>query len=402
VRRVVITGIGVLSSIGIGRAAFQRSLREGCSGIGPITLFKTTGYHYKLGGEVKDFHPEVYFDKRVLRRMDRASQMALVAAEQAVADAGLDFSSEDPVRCGALLGTTLGGMISGEKYHRLARQNRYRPSLLLDFPVNAAIDRLAIAYNLQGPSSVFSTACASGAHSIGYGFDLISSGKADVILAGGVDTMTEFTQCGFGSLQVLIKEGEAVRPFDKKRSGFVLGEGAAILILEAREHAEKRKASIYAEIGGYGSTSDAYHMTAPDKEGKGAAKAMLSALARAGIPPERVDYINAHGTATRHNDLMETIAIKKVFGEHALKLAISSTKSMIGHTLGAAGSIELAATALAMKGSFLPPTLNYETPDPQCDLDYVPNVARAKTIRTALSNSFGFGGANVSILIRSV
>jgi 3-oxoacyl-[acyl-carrier-protein] synthase II len=402
VRRVVITGIGVLSSIGIGRAAFQQSLKEGRSGIGPITLFKTTGYHYKLGGEVKNFHPEDYFDKKVLRRMDRASQMTLVAAEQAVADAGLDLSIEDPVRCGALLGTTLGGMISGEKYHRLVRKNSYHPSLLLDFPVHAAVDRLAIAYNLQGPSSVFSTACASGAHSIGYGFDLISRGKADVILAGGVDTMAEFTQCGFGSLQALIKEGERVRPFDKNRCGFALGEGAAILILEAREHAEKRTPSIYSEIGGYGTSSDAYHMTAPDKEGKGAAKAMLRALAHAGIPPERVDYINAHGTATRHNDLMETIAIKKVFGSHAYNLAVSSTKSMIGHTLGAAGSMELAATALAMKDGFLPPTINYETPDTQCDLDYVPNAARASSVKIALSNSFGFGGANISILISKV
>lgn len=401
-RQVVITGIGVLSSIGIGRAAFQQSLMEGRSGIGLITLFETSDYHYKLGGELKDFDPDAYFDKRVLRRMDRASQMTLVAAEHAIADAGLEVSIEDPTRCGAILGTTLGGMISGEKYHRLARQNKFRPSLLLDFPVHAAIDRLAIAYNLQGPSSVFSTACASGAHSIGYGFDLISSGKADVILAGGVDTITEFTQCGFGALQTLIKEGEKVRPFDKNRSGFALGEGAAILVLEAKEHAEKRNASIYSAIGGYGTTSDAYHMTAPDKEGKGAAKAMLGALAHAGIPPERVDYINAHGTATKHNDLMETIAIKKVFGPHAHNLTVSSTKSMIGHTLGAAGSIELAATALAMKESFVPPTLNYETPDPQCDLDYVANVARPRTIRTAMSNSFGFGGANISILICTI
>jgi 3-oxoacyl-[acyl-carrier-protein] synthase II len=401
-RRVVITGISVLCSIGNGREAFQEGLKKGVSGIGPITVFNTTDYHYKLGGEVKGFYPEEHFDKRDLRRMDKASQLTLVAAEQAVKESGLDFSSEDPVRCGVLLGTTLGGMISGEKYHRLARRHRNRLSLLLDFPVHAAADRLAISHNLQGPTMIFSTACASGAHSIGYGFDLISRGKADVVLAGGVDTVAEFTHCGFGSLQALIKTGESVSPFDKNRCGFALGEGAAILILEAKEHAEKRGAKIYCEIGGYGTSSDAYHMTAPDKEGKGAAQAMLGALRQAGVPPESVDYINAHGTATRHNDLMETIAIKKVFGKFAYNLAVSSTKSMIGHTLGAAGSIELAATALAMEESFLPPTINYKTPDPQCDLDYVPNVARTKTIKTALSNSFGFGGANISILLRRV
>jgi 3-oxoacyl-[acyl-carrier-protein] synthase II len=401
-RQVVITGISVLCSIGIGGEAFQEGLKKGVSGIGPITTFKTTDHHYKLGGEVKGFRPEEHFEKKDLRRMDRASQLTLVAAEQAVKEAGLNFSIEDPVRCGVMLGTTLGGMISGEKYHRLAHHHRQRVSLLLDFPVHAAADRLAIGYNLQGPAMIFSTACASGAHSIGYGFDLISRGKADVILAGGVDTMAEFTQCGFGALQALIKTGESVSPFDKNRCGFALGEGAAILILEAKEHAGKRAAPIYCEIGGYGMSSDAYHMTAPDKEGNGAAMAMLRALRQAGVQPESVDYINAHGTATRHNDLMETIAIKKVFGKFAYNLAVSSIKSMIGHTLGAAGSIELAATALAMQGCFLPPTINYETPDPQCDLDYVPNVARNKTIKTALSNSFGFGGTNISILLRRV
>ncbi len=402
VHRVVVTGIGVLSPFGIGRAAFQQGLKEGRSGIGPITIFNTTNHRYQFGGEVTDFNPQQYFDRKDLRRMDRASQMTLVAAQEAVKDSGLDFSAETPVRCGALLGTTLGGMIFGEKYHRLARQGRPRISLLLDFPIHAAVDRLAITYNLQGPSMIFSTACASGTHSIGYGFDLISRGKADIMLAGGVDTMAEFTHCGFGSLQTLIKTGDKIRPFDKNRCGFALGEGAAILILEAKEHAEKRAARTYCEIGGYGTGSDAYHMTAPDKEGKGAAKAMSDALHRAARPPKSVDYINAHGTATKHNDLMETLAIKKVFGDHAYNLAVSSTKSMIGHTLGAAGSIEFAATVLAMKDGFLPPTVNYEAADPQCDLDYVPNIARAKLINVALSNSFGFGGANTSILISSL
>lgn len=401
-QQVVVTGIGVLTSIGVGKESFLKRLMKGCSGIAPITLFNTADYRYKLGGEVKDFHPERYFDKKELRRMDRSSQMALVAAREAVEDAKLDFSREDALRCGVLLGTTLGGMISGERYHRLAQQHKHRIPLLLDFPAHAATDRIAITYNLQGPSTVFSTACASGAHSIGYGFDLICRGKADVILAGGVDTMAEFTQAGFGALQTLIKDGNSIRPFDKNRSGFALGEGAAILVLEAKEHAEMRSANIYCEIGGYGVSSDAYHMTAPDKAGKGAAKAMLGALKHAGASPEAVDYINAHGTATKHNDLMETIAIKSVFGNHAYRLAVSSTKSMIGHTLGASGSIELAATILTAKDGFLPPTINYETPDPECDLNYVPNRPQHKSVKVALSNSFGFGGANISILIRSV
>lgn len=401
-RHVVVTGIGVLTSIGIGKEAFRTGLAEGRSGIGAITLFDTGAHRYKYGGEVRDFCPEAHFGKRERRRMDRATQLVLVAAQEAVTDARLKFQQEDPLRCSALLGTTLGGMISGERYHRGLQQSKPRVSMLLDFPAHAAADHLAITYNLRGHSQVFSTACASGAHSIGYGFDLIQRGKADVVLAGGVDTMAEFTHAGFGVLQTLIKSEDKIRPFDKNRCGFALGEGTAILVLEEKEHASQRGADAYAEICGYGTSSDAYHMTAPDKEGRGAGRAMLGALVHAGVERKEIDYINAHGTATRHNDAMESVAVKQVFQEHAHRLAVSSTKSMIGHTLGAAGSIELAATMLAMQDGFIPPTINYETPDPECDLDYVPNRSRAGEIRFALSNSFGFGGANISILARNL
>jgi len=399
-RRVVITGIGVLTPIGKSKNTFVKALKEGRSGVAPITLFDTSKHRYKLAAEVKELNPEKFFERKDLRRMDRASQMILIAAREAVADANLDFGNEDANRCGVFLGTTLGGMISGEKYHRMAQRNKLRLSLLLDFAPHAIADRVAIAYKLQGASSIFSTACASGGHSIAYAFDTLCQQKADVMLAGGVDTVAEFTQAGFGSLQTLITGDDQIRPFDKNRRGFALGEGAAILVLETEAHAQARGAKIYCEFGGYGVSSDAQHMTAPDKEGKGAAAAMLSALKHADEPKENIDYINAHGTATKYNDLMETRAIKRAFGSHAYQLNISSTKSMIGHTLGAAGSIELAATALAMNHGFLPPTIGYETPDPECDLNYVPNESRPGRIRAALSNSFGFGGANISILIR--
>ena len=348
-----------------------------------------------------EFDATEYFGKKDLRRMDRASQLVLVATQEAVRDAGVRYDRENRSRCAVSLGTTLGGMLSGQEYHRLALRNIQRVSLLLDFPPNAIADRVAAAFQLNGPTFVFSTACASSAHAIAYGFDLIRSGKADVVIVGGVDTMAEFTLAGFGVLQTLIRNSDCIRPFDKNRKGFALGEGACSLVLETRSHADLRGATYFAKIGGYGSTSDAYHMTAPDKLGTGAASSMRTALSRAGVLIDEVDYINAHGTATRHNDLMETNAIKDTFGTHAYRIPVSSTKSMIGHTLGAAGAIELAATILAMQNEFLPPTINYLTPDPDCDLDYVQNQARQARIRTAVSNSFGFGGTNVSIVVRA-
>lgn len=399
-RKVVVTGMGVLTPLGNNKNDFWKGLESGTSGIFPINSFDTGRFKHHLGGEIKDFEPRTYFEKRELQRMDPASQMALAALQEAVDDAHLDFPFEKGEKCGVILGTTLGGMISGEKYYRQYKRGRYFPSLLLDFPPYSVNDRIAVKYNIRGPNMVISTACAAGTHSLGFASDLIKFGKADIIIAGGYDTMAQLTFTGFGILSVLSKD--KIRPFDKNRNGTILGEGAGILILEEYEHAVQREARIYCEIAGHGMSSDAFHMTAPDKEGMGAARAIKQALSESGISPGDIDYINAHGTGTKHNDLAETLAIKKVFCEHAYKIPVSSIKSMIGHTLGAAGSIEAVATILSMKKNFIPPTINYETPDPSCDLDFVPNNGRKKEISYALSNSFGFGGNNGSLLIKKI
>jgi 3-oxoacyl-[acyl-carrier-protein] synthase II len=398
--RVVITGIGALTPIGNNKDEFAKSLYEGKDGINLIKGFDISQYRFKTGGELKEFYPENYFTKKELRRMDRATQMALIVGNEAVCDSGVDLTKIDSHRCGIITGTTLGGMISGERYYRevMKRRDRVYASLLLDQPLYTASESLASRYNFAGINNVISTACSASAHAIGYGFELIREGIYDLLIVGGVDTMSQLTLAGFGILQAITKE--KIRPFDKNRSGLVLGESAGMIVMEELMHAKSRNARIYCEIIGYGKSSDAYHMTAPDKEGKGAYQAMKMAIKRSQIKKEEMDYINAHGTGTKHNDAAETLAIKKLFEEFAYKIPVSSIKSMIGHTLGAAGAIEAIACILALRDNFIPPTINYETPDPECDLDYVPNVSRKKDLNTVMSNSFGFGGNNASLLFK--
>ncbi len=399
-KRVVITGMGVLSPIGNNKKEYWEGLRSGKSGIEKITLFDTNNYKFKRGGEIKDFNPRKYFSKKELRRMDRASQMVLIATQEAVNDGKINFNSIDTYRCGIVLGTTLGGMVSGERYYHSLKKRRDRvyTSLLLDFPMYSATDHIAIKYKLKGSNLTISTACSASAQAIGCAFNLIREGKDTLIITGGFDTLSKLTFAGFGILRIM--SPDKIRPFDKNRKGLILGEGVGILILEKLESALNRKAKILGEIIGYGTTTDAYHMTAPHPQGEGAADAMKKALDDANIKPEEVDYINAHGTGTLFNDLSETMAIKKVMGEYAYKVPISSTKSMIGHTLGAAGALEGICAILCMQKGIIPPTINYETFDPKCDLNYVPNHSIQKNIRVVLSNSFGFGGNNVSILFK--
>ncbi|MBI3092479.1 MAG: beta-ketoacyl-[acyl-carrier-protein] synthase family protein [Candidatus Tectomicrobia bacterium] len=406
-QRVVVTGLGVISSLGNDTVSFAEGLYAGRSGIRPITAFDTSGYRTSNGGEVDAARrsPGRRAKRGTRRRpggdLDRASWLAQLAAEQAVRDAGLPLSAaesaadETAQRRGLVTGSTLGGMLGAEDY--LRRGGRARDAArLCAFPPHAVNDHLAAEFGFRGPSFAVSTACSAGAMAIGQAVDVIRCGKAAVILAVGVDPMTRLTLAGFGVLKALTKE--RIRPFDKHRSGFSLGEGAGVLLLESFDHARRRRAMAYCELAGYGLSCDAYHMTAPDKEGRGAARAMHLALQDAGVDAAAVQYINAHGTATQLNDAAETRAIKAVFGDAAYGVPISSTKSMLGHTLGAAGALEAIATILAMRCGFVPPTINYETPDPACDLDYVPNVARRQPIHIALSNSFGFGGNNVCLV----
>ncbi|MEW6605976.1 MAG: beta-ketoacyl-[acyl-carrier-protein] synthase family protein [bacterium] len=399
-KRVVVAGIGVLSPIGNDKEEYWEGLRSGKSGIETITLFDTRNYKFKRGGEIKDFNPTKYFTRKGLRRLDRASQMVLIATQEAIDDAQINFNQMEKNNCGVVLGTTLGGMVSGEKYYRhlKKRQDRVYASLLLDFPMYSATDHISIRYKCSGSILTISTACSASNQAIGCAFDLIRKGEDTIIITGGFDPLSELTFAGFGILRIMSLD--KIRPFDKNRTGLILGEGVGILILEELEHALNRKAKIYAEIIGYGATTDAYHMTAPHPQGEGAANAMQKALDDANIKPDDVDYINAHGTGTLFNDLSETMAIKKIMGEGAYKIPISSTKSMIGHTLGAAGALEAIATILAMQKGIIPPTINYETPDPKCDLNYVPNYSIQKNIRIALSNSFGFGGNNATIVFK--
>lgn len=397
--RVCISGFGVLSPIGNNRKEFLQSLREGRSGIARISSFDASAYRSPFGGEVKDFDPEMYFSKKELRRMDRASQMALVAAAEALDHAGIGAGSIDPARSGVVLGSTLGGTNMGIEYYRRLCAGRTHPSLLLDYPLYSAGSRLCTTFGFTGFNYAISTACSSSNMSIGYGMDLIKSGDYDCVIAGGFDTVSPLTCAGFGVLRNMT-DGGVIQPFDKNRKGLLLGEGAGIVVLESEEHCLKRNHRPEAVIMGYGCSSDAYHMTAPDITGNGPALAMKRAIEDGGIRAEDVDYINAHGTATLYNDMIETKAIKKVLMERAPSVAVSSIKSMTGHTLGASGALECIASVLAINNSFLPPTINYETLDPKCDLDYVPNTARFDVpVNVVLSNNFGFGGSNCSILI---
>lgn len=409
-RRVVITGLGLVSPLGTGLEKNWSALTNGVSGIGPITRFDVTDFPVRFAGEVTDFVVDDYVDKKEARKMDLFIQYALGAADMALADSGLEISPENAERVGVIVGSGMGGLPAIEKYHEAILKNSYRKVSPFFIPmsiINLAAGQISIKTGAKGPNLAPVSACATGTHAIGDAFRIIQRGDADAALAGGTEaTVCTMGMAGFAVMKALSGRNEspetASRPFEKNRDGFVLAEGAGIVMLEEYEAAKQRGAKIYAEVIGYGLTGDAYHLTAPAPEGEGAARCMRMALSTAGVKPEEVDYVNAHGTSTHFNDLYETMAIKGVFGEHAYKLMVSSTKSMTGHMLGAAGGMEAAVSALAIARGVVPPTINYVEPDPDCDLDYVPNEARQTEVRVALSNSFGFGGTNASLLLRKV
>jgi 3-oxoacyl-[acyl-carrier-protein] synthase II len=409
-RRVVITGLGTVNPIGLDVPDSWRGLLAGRSGIGPITLFDTGPFKVKFGGEVKGFRPDPVIDARTVRRLDRFTQFALVAAAEAVRDSGLDFSREDPFRCGCILGSGIGGLAEFEEGHTTLVTRgpaRVSPFVIPKMIANSAAGNISIRYGFRGPNTTVSTACSSAAHAIGDAMRQVAYGFADVMVTGGTEAaITPMGLGGFVACKALSERNDdpaaASRPFDKDRDGFVLAEGAGILVLEEYDRARARGADIYAEVAGCGNTADAYHITAPHEDGVGAAEAMRAALREAGWDPSEVEYLNAHGTSTPLGDVAETKAVKKVFGEHARRLMISSTKSMIGHLLGASGGVEAIACALSLKHGVLHPTINLHTPDPECDLDYIPNHAREVRVRKVLSNSFGFGGHNCSLALSAV
>jgi 3-oxoacyl-[acyl-carrier-protein] synthase II len=406
-RRVVITGMGTVNGLSLDLMGYWRALLEGRSGVGLIEQFDTTAFRVKFAGEVKGFRPEEHLEPKLARRLDRFTQFALVAARSAVKDSGLDFSKEDPYRCGVIVGSGIGGLNEFEEQHgRYIKDGpgRISPFVIPKMIVNAAPGNISIEFGLSGPNTAVATACASAANAVEDAYHAIGWGKADVVLSGGTESaITPMGMGGFISARALSTRNEAPpkasRPFDKDRDGFVMAEGAGIVVLEELEHARKRGAHIYAEVLGCASTADAHHITAPHPCGAGAAKAMELALRDAAINPDEVQYVNAHGTSTDLGDVAETKAIKQVFGDHARRLAVSSTKSMLGHLLGASGGVELIATAMTIKHGVIHPTINLDTPDPDCDLDYVPNRAREGRVRRAISNSFGFGGHNCCLVV---
>ncbi len=407
-RRVVITGMGVVSPIGNTLEEFWTSLIEGRSGTGLLTKFDPTKYSSHVAAEVKNFKAEDYIDPKELRRMDTFCHYAMAATALAMEQAGLDAQAEDPKRAGVLIGSGIGGIETIEKQKEILLEKgprRISPFLIPMLIINMASGLVSIRYGFQGPNTAVVTACATGTHAIGDAMRIIERDEADVMLAGGSEAaITPLGFGGFCSAKALSTRNDepekASRPFENDRDGFVMGEGAGIVILEELEHAKRRGADIYAEVIGYGMNGDAHHITMPSPEGRGAREAMRSALDSAKLPVEQVDYINAHGTSTELNDKFETQAIKDLFGSHAKTLAVSSTKSMTGHLLGAAGAVEAIAVAKTLKEGIIPPTINYETPDPECDLDYVPNTAREQSVQIALSNSFGFGGHNAVLIMK--
>ncbi|HEX4146391.1 MAG TPA: beta-ketoacyl-ACP synthase II [Pirellulales bacterium] len=406
-RRVAITGAGLVTPLADSVPRFWAELCAGHSGVRTIERFDASAFRVHFGGEVKNFEPADILGVRDARRLDRFAQFALIAGRQAVADSGLDFSREDSQRCGVCLGSSVGGLTEFEQQHDRYRDSgpgRLSPFMIPRFMPNAASGALSIDFGLQGPNVTISTACASANQAIEHALRLIRLGQVDVVLTGGAEAaLTPMALGGFCAARSLSTRNDdpprASRPFDKDRDGFVLGEGAGVVVLEEMERARRRGATIYAELLGAGSSCDAYHIAAPHPEGRGAVRAMLLALEDAQLNPADVSYLNAHGTSTEAGDECETLAIKQVFGPHAHRLAISSTKSMTGHLLGAAGGVELIATALTIRDGIVHPTINYETPDPKCDLDYVPNVARPMRVDYAVSNSFGFGGHNCSLVV---
>jgi len=409
-RRVVVTGVGVVSALGTGTEKNWSALMAGKSGIDRITRFDASDLPTQIAGEVKDFNPEDFIDKKEIKKMDTFIHYALAAAEMAMQDSGLQVTEENAERVGVVVGAGLGGLPAIEKYHEVLMNSGYKkvtPFFIPMLIINLAPGHISIRFGAKGPNVSTVTACATGTHSIGDAYHMIKRGDADAMIAGGTEsTITPLGIAGFNVMKALSTRNDdptaASRPFEKNRDGFVMAEGAGIVVLEEYESAKKRGAKIYAELVGYGLTGDAYHITAPGPDGEGAARCMRMALKNAGLNPEEVDYINAHGTSTHFNDLYETMAIKSVFGDHAKKLMISSTKSMTGHTLGAAGGIEAVFSLLAIDRSEVPPTINYHEPDPECDLDYVPNQGRQAKVNVALSNSLGFGGTNGTLIFKKV
>ncbi|MDD4237711.1 MAG: beta-ketoacyl-ACP synthase II [Desulfotomaculaceae bacterium] len=407
-KRVVVTGLGIISPVGTGLEQFWTALTGGISGIRRITRFDATNFSTQIAGEVIDFEPTKHMDKKEARRMDRFTQFAVAASGMAIEDAGLDLATEDRDRIGVILGSGIGGIETLENQARVLAEkgpSRVSPIFVPMIISNMGAGQVAISYDLHGPNMTSVSACASSSNAIGDAFKMLQWGFADVMVTGGTEApITPLAMAGFCTMKAMSGRNEepelASRPFDAGRDGFVAGEGAAIVILESLEHALQRGARIYAEIVGYGSSCDAYHMVAPDPEGKGAVNSMKAALKDAGAAPEAVDYINAHATSTPLGDKAETLAIKKVFAEHAPNIAVSSTKSMTGHLLGAAGGLEAMVCVLAIQRGVIPPTINYEEPDPDCDLDFVPNVARKAKVGFALSNSFGFGGHNATLAFK--
>ncbi|AGE21289.1 MULTISPECIES: beta-ketoacyl-ACP synthase II [Geobacillus] len=406
-RRVVVTGIGAVTPLGNDAETTWKNIIAGQSGIDIVTRVNPDDFPAKVAAEVKDFDPSLFIDRREARKMDRFTQFAVAAALMAVKDANLDIHESNAERVGVWIGSGIGGMETFEQQFEIFQQRGYRRVSPFFVPMmipDMAAGQVSIILGAKGINSCTVTACATGANSIGDAFKVIQRGDADVMITGGTEApITKMSFAGFCANTALSTNPDpktASRPFDKNRDGFVMGEGAGIVVLEELEHALRRGAKIYAEIVGYGATADAYHITAPAPGGEGGVRAMRQALQDAGLKPEEIDYINAHGTSTEYNDKYETAAIKEVFGDHAYKLAVSSTKSMTGHLLGATGAVEAIFSVLAIRDGIIPPTINYETPDPECDLDYVPNEARKQDVRAVLSNSFGFGGHNATLIFK--
>jgi 3-oxoacyl-[acyl-carrier-protein] synthase II len=409
-RRVAVTGVGLISPVGLTAKENWASLTAGVSGIGMITRFDATDYACRIAGEVKGFDPGAFLEKKEIKKFDTFIHFAVAAAKEAMTDSGLVVTPENAERVGVCIGSGIGGLPLIEETHKTVLEKgprRISPFFIPGLIVNMGAGLVSIQTGAKGPNSATATACATSAHAIGDAANVIRRGDADAMIAGGSEAViTTLAVGGFAAMRALSTRNDdpkgASRPWDKDRDGFVLGEGAGILVLEDLAHAKARGASIYAELAGYGMSGDAYHISAPSEDGDGPFRVMRNTLLDAGVNPEDVAYVNAHGTSTPHGDRIESIAIKRVFGDHARKLAVSSTKSMTGHLLGAAGGLEAGILALAMRHGVIPPTINYTVPDPDCDLDYTPNTARERKLPVALSNSFGFGGTNASLLMRLI
>jgi len=407
-KRVVVTGMGAITPIGTGVENYWRALLDGVNGVGPLTFFDTTDYTTRIAAQINDFDPEQFMERKEAKRMDRFVQLSVAASRLALETSGLEINSDNADRIGVLIGSGIGGSGTWEEQHRTLLERgpkRVSPFFVPMLISDMAAGMVSIIFGAKGPNFAVVTACATGTHAVGEAANVIARGDADVMLAGGAEAaITPMSVAGFCAARAFSTRNDdpahASRPFDLNRDGFVMGEGAGTLVLESLDHAIARGAKIYGEIAGFGMSGDAYHITEPAPSGEGAARSMAMALSNAGFKPEDIDYINAHGTSTPYNDKYETAAIKTVFGDHAYKVAISSTKSMTGHLLGAGGAVEAIACLCSINDSMVHPTINYETPDPECDLDYVPNKARKLEVRAAMSNSFGFGGHNATLILK--